>query len=119
MATSPFSVTRFRVIFSICWLIIFVDHVLLLRWFGLSWSMAVVDGAINDSLLKLACLLVIMMLHYYLPQKEKYFHLVTWCILITVIVILIAKVILKSIFASDDEYIIFFNRSLWIRSSFD
>jgi len=60
-----------------------------------------------------------MMLHYYLPQKEKYFHLVTWCILITVIVILITKVILKNIFASDDEYIIFFNRSLWIRSSFD
>ncbi|HEY5773852.1 MAG TPA: hypothetical protein VIS75_14545, partial [Chitinophagaceae bacterium] len=63
MATSPFSVIRFRVIFSICWLIIFVDHVLLLRWFGLSWSMAIVDGAINDSLLILACLLVIMMLH--------------------------------------------------------
>jgi len=119
MATSPLSVTRFRIIFSICWLIIFVDHVLLLRWFGLSWSTALIDGSINDTLLVLASLLVIMMLHYYLPQKEKYFHLVTWCILITVIVILITKVILKSIYAGDDEYIDFFDRSLWVRSSLD
>src|SRR6187399_2351040 len=111
MATSPFSVIRFRVIFSICWLIIFIDHVLLLRWFGLSWQMAMVDGAINDALLILACLLVIMMLHYYLPQKEKYFHLLTWCLLITVFVILITKVILKNIYASNGDYIIFFNRS--------
>ena len=119
MATSPLSVTRFRIIFSICWLIIFVDHVLLLRWFGLAWTMALVDGAINDTLLILACLLVIMMLHYYLPQKEKYFHLLSWCLLITVIVILITKVILKSIYASNVDYITFFNRSLWVRSSLD
>src|SRR6478735_1719965 len=119
MATSPLSVTRFRIIFSICWLIIFVDHVVLLRWFGLSWPMAIVDGAINDALLILACFLVIMMLHYYLPQKEKYFHLLTWCLLITVIVILITKVILKNIYASNDEYIAFFNRSIWVRSSLD
>ena len=119
MATSPLSVVRFRVIFSICWLIIIVDHVFLLRWFGLSWQMAIVDGAINDVLLILACLLVIMMLQYYLPQKEKYFHLVTWCILITVIVILLSKVILKNIFASNEEYIYFFNRSLWVRASLD
>ena len=119
MANSPFSVTRFRVIFSICWLIIFVDHVLLLRWFGLSWSIAIVDGAINDTLLIFACLLVIMMLHYYLPQKEKYFHLLSWCLLITVIVILITKVILKNIYVSNDEYIAFFNRSIWVRSSLD
>jgi len=66
-----------------------------------------------------ACLLVIMMLHYYLPQKEKYFHLASWCILITIIVILLTKVILKNIFAGDSEYLVFFKRSLWIRSSFD
>jgi len=119
MARSPLSVTRFRLIFSICWLIIVTDHILLLRWFGLSWQTAIVDGVINDALLILACLLVIMMLHYYLPQKEKYFHLATWCLLITVIVILLTKVILKNIYAGDPDYIYFFNRSLWVRSSLD
>jgi len=77
MAISPLSVIRFRIIFSISWLIIIADHIFLLRWFGLSWQTAIVDSAINDTLLVLACMLVIMMLHYYLPQKEKYFHLVT------------------------------------------
>ena len=67
----------------------------------------------------LACLLVIMMLRYYLPQKEKYFHLVSWCVLITVIVILLTKVILKNIFIDDEQYQIFFRRSLWVRVSLD
>jgi hypothetical protein len=119
MATSPLSVMRFRIIFSICWLIIIADHVFLLKWFGLSWKVAILDSTVNDVLLILACLLVIMMLHYYLPQKEKYFHLVSWCILITIIVILVTKVILKNVFADDSEYLVFFKRSLWIRSSFD
>jgi two-component system, LytTR family, sensor kinase len=119
MANSPLSVTRFRIIFSICWLIIIADHIFLLKWFGLSWQVAIIDSFVNDALLLAACLLVIMMLHYYLPQKEKYFHLVSWCVLISIIVILLTKVILKNVFASDTEYIIFFNRSLWIRSSFD
>ena len=119
MASSPLSVTRFRIIFSICWLIIIADHIFLLRWFGVSWAIAVTDSLVNDGLLILACLLVIMMLHYYLPQKEKYFHLVSWCILITVIAVLLTKVILKNIFINDEEYKTFFSRSLWIRSSFD
>lgn len=119
MATSPLSVTRFRIIFSICWLIIFIDHVFLLRWFGLSWSTAVFDGAVNVVLLILCSLLVIMMLQYYLPQREKYFHLLTWCVLITGMVILFTQVILKNVYAGDKEYISFFNHSLWVRTSLD
>ena len=119
MASSPLSVTRFRIIFSVCWLIIIIDHVLLLRWFGLSWTTALIDGVINDTLLILACLLIIMMLHYYLPQKEKYFHLVSWCVLITIIVILLTKLILKNIFAGDSDYLLFFRKALWVRSSLD
>ena len=119
MATSPLSVMRFRIIFSISWLLIIADHIFLLRWFGLSWKIAIIDSLVNDALLILTCVLVITMLRYYLPQKEKYFHLVTWCILLTVIVILLTKVILKNVFSNDAEYIIFFNRSLWIRSSLD
>src|SRR5512138_1038268 len=119
MASSPLSVTRFRIIFSICWLIITLDHVLLLRWFGLSWTEAIVNAAVNDGLLVLACILVIMILHYYLPQREKYFHLVSWCLLISVIVVLLAKVILKNAFISHVEYQLFFRQALWVRASFD
>jgi hypothetical protein len=119
MANSPLSVMRFRIIFSICWLIIVADHVFLLKWFGLSWQIAIIDSTVNIALLILACLLIIMMLRYYLPQKEKYFHLVSWCVLITIIVILLTKVILKNIFADDSDYIAFFSKSIWVRSSMD
>lgn len=119
MASSPLSVTRFKIIFGVCWLIIIADHIFILRWFGLRWTAAVTDGLVNDGLLILSCLLVTMMLHYYLPQKEKYFHLVSWCLLITLIAVLLTKVILKNIFINDPEYQVFFSRSLWIRASFD
>ena len=119
MANSPLSVMRFRIIFSICWLIILADHIFLLKWFGLSWNNAIIDSTVNIALLILACLLVIMMLHYYLPQREKYFHLVTWCVLITIIVILLTKLILKNIFADDSDYLAFFSKSIWVRSSMD
>ena len=119
MANSPLSVMRFRIIFSICWLIIIADHIFLLKWFGLSWNIAIIDSTVNIALLILACLLIIMMLHYYLPQREKYFHLVTWCVLITIIVILLTKLILKNIFADDSNYLAFFSKSLWVRSSMD
>ena len=59
------------------------------------------------------------MLHYYLPQKEKYFHLVTWCIFLTVIDVLLTKLILKNIFAGNEEYLAFFHNAIWIRSSID
>jgi two-component system, LytTR family, sensor kinase len=119
MASSPLSVTRFRIIFSICWLLIIADHIFLLHWFGLGWTIAVTDALVNQGLLILSCLLLIMMLHYYLPQKEKYFHLVSWCLLITLIAVLLTKVILKNIFISNSEYQVFFSRSIWIRSSFN
>src|SRR5262245_56484847 len=119
MSNSPLSVTRFSIIFSICLFIIFLDHALLLRWFVLTWTEAIVDAAVNDWLLVLACMLVIMMLHYYLPQREKYFHLVSWCLLISVIVVLLTKVILKNIFITHGDYQLFFRQALWVRASFD
>ena len=85
----------------------------------MSWTIAVTDAMVNDWLLMLSCLLVIMMLRYYLPQREKYFHLVSWCVLITLITVLLTKLILKNIFINNEEYQVFFGRSLWIRSSFD
>jgi hypothetical protein len=71
MAISPLSVTRFRVIFSVSWLIIIADHIFLLRWFGLSWQTAIVDSAINDVLLILmhACDHDASLL---LPQKKVF-----------------------------------------------
>lgn len=119
MSNSPLAVTRFKVIFSISWVLIIADHIFLVRWFGFSWKIALIDSLVNDTLLLLACLLVITTLRFYLPQKEKYFHLISWCIILTAIVILLTKVILKRILIDDEEYIQFFDKALWIRTSLD
>jgi two-component system LytT family sensor kinase len=119
MAGSPLSITRFKVIFSICWLLIIGDNILLLRWFGLSWTNALVDTAVSNSLLILSCLLIMMVLRYYLPQKEKYFHLVTWTVLLTGLVLLLTRTILKHIFIDDLVYRAFLDKSLLIRGSLD
>lgn len=119
MATSPFSESRFRAIFTISWLILIAVHIFLLRWFGLSWKISIIDSLVNDVQLLLACLLIMTMLRYYLPQKEQYFHLVAWCIFITAIIIFFTRLILRNLFIQDDEYKLFFDRSLIIRSSLD
>jgi two-component system LytT family sensor kinase len=119
MASSPFSYSRFRNIFLISWLVVIADQVLLLRWFGFSWGIAITDTLINDILLLLACVLVIHMFRYYLPQREKYINLLFWNIFLTGVVILLTRWILKSVFSKDENYLAFLDQSLIIRSSLD
>jgi LytS/YehU family sensor histidine kinase len=95
------------------------DNVFLLRWFGLSWKQAIADSLVNDLLLLGVCLLVMTIMRFYLPNREKYYHLVVWCALLTTIVALLTRVILKNIFLHDIEYKEFLDQSMLIRSSID
>jgi sensor histidine kinase YesM len=119
MATSPLSFSRFRNIFLISWLLIIADHVFLLRWFGYSWMIAITDSLVNDILLLGACLLIINILRFYIPQKEKIINLFFLNLIFTVIVILLTRWILKNIFYTNENYIDFLNQSLIIRGSLD
>ena len=84
MASSPFSVFRFRIIFSISWLIIMINFAFLLRMYGQSWNEAIVDSLISNTILMLACLLIMNTLRYYTPRRERYFHILIWCIFLTI-----------------------------------
>ena len=119
MSTSPFSVSRFRKVFIFSWLFIIANHILLLKWFGLSWKISVIDSLVNNFQLLLACLLVINLLRFYLPQRERYINLFVWNIILTGVVILITRWALHSFFKQNDEYLVFLDRSLIIRSSLD
>ena len=119
MATSPFAFSRFRNIFLTGWLIVSADHTVLLWWYGFSWKIAVTDSLVNNSLLLLGGGLVIHILRYYLPKREKYINLLVWNIFLTGVVILLTRWILKSIFSADVNYPEFLNQSLIIRSSID
>ena len=117
MATSPFSVLRFRVIFSISWLIVIADLALLLKWFGLSWQVAVTDSLISNIILLLACLLVMNTLRFYIPRRERYLNILVWCIFLTIAWILLSRWILLLLYEHTEGYTEFMKFSIPVRSS--
>lgn len=117
MATSPLSVRRFLVLFSICWVVLMADHVLVLHWFGLPWTAAVVDSAVSNIILLSACLLVMNTLRYYLPRGEQYVNIFSLALLLTIIWLVISKSILRISLSSFDGYSEMLHHSLPIRFS--
>jgi two-component system LytT family sensor kinase len=115
MSTSPFSVVRFRFIFSASWLVIIVNFIFLLRLYNLSWNEAIIDSLISNSLLLLACLLVMNTLRYYTPRRERYFHILIWCIFLTIIWSILSRILLSLALDHFDGYAVFLKNSLPIR----
>jgi two-component system, LytTR family, sensor kinase len=116
MASSPLSVRRFTIIFSICWLVLMCDHMAALRWFGLPWHAAAIDSIISNGLLFLGCLLVMMTLRYYLPRGEQYINIFFLVLLLTVIWLVTSKWLLRITVGSfHDEYIDMLRQSMPIR----
>ena len=118
MASTPFSVRRFTLLFSISWLILMSDHILVLHWFGLSWTAALVDSLISNVLLFLACLLVMNTLRYYLPRGQQYVNTFSLCLLLSIIWLFITKGVLRvTLDSAYDEASIMLHHSLPIRFS--
>lgn len=117
MATSPFSVIRFRIIFGISWLIVIADFVLLLKWFGLSWREAIIDSLVSNTILILACLLVMNTLRFYTPRRERYLNILVWCIVLTGIWLLKSRWILLLILGDMEGYTAFMKYSVPVRGS--
>lgn len=119
MARSPFSDTRFRIIFSTVWLVIMADHIFMLRLMGLSWRLSIVDALVNVDLMMLASLLIINMLRYYLPRRERIINLLMLALILTGSVLLLTRWLLGIIFSADTDYMEFLRQSLFIRGSVD
>jgi two-component system, LytTR family, sensor kinase len=117
MSASPLSSLRFKIIFSIIWIAILADHTWLLTWYGFSFRIAFIDAAVGTTHLMLASLLLINTLRYYLPQKERFIHLVAWCIFLTIIIILLNRWALTSFLRYEEGYVQFFDQSLLVRIS--
>lgn len=119
MVKSPFSQLRFRFIFSISWLIVIADHIFLLRWFDISWKLAIADSLVNGFHLLLASLLVINILRYYIPQKDRLLHLLFLCLILTGGGLLLTRWALGNFFRTDELYLNFLSDSMIIRGSLD
>ena len=117
MATSPFSVIRFRIIFGISWLIVIADFALLLKWFGLSWREAIIDSLVCNTILILACLLVMNTMRFYTPRRERYLNILVWCIVLMGIWLLLSRWILLLILGDIEGYTAFMKFSVPVRGS--
>jgi two-component system LytT family sensor kinase len=118
MANSPLSVRRFLLFFSICWLVLIGDHILVLHWFGLPWEAAMIDSGISNAILLLASLLVMNTLRYYLPRGEQYVNIFSLVLLLTLIWLVISKWLMKlCISGMFPEYETMLHHSMPIRFS--
>ncbi|OSZ73590.1 sensor histidine kinase [Chitinophagaceae bacterium IBVUCB2] len=117
MTNSPFSILKFRIIFIIAWLVLLADNAMVLHFFGLPWTAAIIDSAIGNSLLFLACLLVMNTLRFYLPRGAQYINIFSICVFLTIVWLLLTKVFLKLALSHYDGYNNLLQHSLSIRFS--
>ena len=117
MASSPFSISRFRIIFLVCWLVMMANQVLVLHHFSLPWRIAFVDSVISHILLLASCLLVMNTLRYYLPRGKQYVNIFSLCILLTIIWLLISNWLLSITLGYYPGYSYMLHQSSLIRFS--
>ena len=117
MANSPFSIFKFRIIFIICWLVMVADNMMVLNFFGLPWNAAIIDSAISNTLLLMACLLVMNTLRYYLPRGTQYINIFSICLFLTIVWLLLTKLLLRLSLNHYPGYSDLLHHSLSIRFS--
>lgn len=93
------------------------DNVMVLNFFGLPWKAAIIDSAICNTLLLLACLLVMNTLRFYLPRGKQYINIFSICLFLTIVWLLLSKVLLRLTLSSYEGYNDLLHHSLSIRFS--
>lgn len=117
MSKSPLSILRFRIIFIICFLVMVADNVMVLHFFGLPWKAAIIDSAISNTLLLMACLLVMNTLRYYLPRGRQYINIFSICLFLAIVWLLLSKLLLRLALGSYPGYYDLLHHSMSIRFS--
>lgn len=116
MSISLFTVRKFLISFSIAWLILMIDHAFLLWKLDLPVNIAIIDSAISNTLLLLACLLVMNTIRYYTPDLNQYLNVLCMCIVLTLLWILLSRWVLGLVLDDSYEgYTTFLRRSLLVR----
>jgi two-component system LytT family sensor kinase len=115
LATSPLKTLRFRLLFSIGWWILAIVHALVLNSLGYDWKIAILDSSVSNLILVGISLVIAVMLQYYIPQKNRYIHILALSIVFSLIWLLISRSILLLIANDVKDYVHFFSQSVPIR----
>jgi two-component system, LytTR family, sensor kinase len=119
LARSPLGVSKFRNSFFGWWIIWTVLHIILVMYYGYPYKYALLDGIITNALLMAAGSLIINILRFYLPYRDRYGYLLFLSIIFSVAVVSLSKFYLNMIFSQppDKDYLLFVSNSNWIRGA--
>ena len=117
MTRSPISVSKFRNSFFGWWILWSALHVLLITSYGFDLKTALVDGIVTNGLLLGACGLIINILRYYLPNRDRYWYILILSIILSLAVNALSKFILNLVLmdSANSNYLIFLANAYWIR----
>jgi two-component system LytT family sensor kinase len=114
LSHSPLSTAKFRNVFLLCWTIWAALEVYVLHGFHFSWSMALADSLASNILLMLTCVLVSVILRFYLPKTHRYSFIMGLCVVLSLLWLLISRSLLF-VFNTDESYGVFFFSSVPVR----
>ncbi|HEX7413938.1 MAG TPA: sensor histidine kinase, partial [Bacteroidia bacterium] len=90
-------------------------HILVIHRLGFNWYIALTDSSINNVLLLILSFPMVLILHFYRPDKSKSFMLLGWSIILAVMCALVSNFVLSKIYQADSEYITVLSKSFLIR----
>lgn len=90
-------------------------HAFVLNWYHFTWHMAIWDSLVSNAILLGASLLVMMIMRFYIPQKNRYSYILGLCIVLSILWLLISRAILVLLTENVNEYTNFFSESLPVR----
>jgi two-component system, LytTR family, sensor kinase len=119
LTRSPLSVSKFRNSFFGWWIIWTGLHILLVMYYGYPFKTALLDSLITNALLMAAGSLIINILRFYLPYRDRYGYLLFLSIIFSAGVVSLSKFYLHMIFDQPDNtgYLLFLSNSYWIRGA--
>jgi two-component system, LytTR family, sensor kinase len=113
LTTSPFSDTKVRAVFAVCWLLLTAFQVYALQAWG--WRIALTESGFTSLLLAVFCSLLSNTLRFYRPEKEPAVYIFVWCLILAGLWLLIGYQFLRLLFGDQPAYLNFLQESLPIR----
>lgn len=105
----------FRISFISWWLVWIFVQWMVVSSYGFSLGTSFTDSLVCNLLLAASCLLITNNMKYYLPQKERYWYVLLTSVVVTALWLLVAKTALKIFFSNNTDYLLFLDRSVYVR----
>ena len=107
--------SRFRITFICWWVAWLLVGMMVISSYGANFTQIIIDSIHCNLLLAASCLLITNNMKYYLPQKERYWYVLIMSLVLSGIWVVVVKMALKLVFKSDQTYLLFLDKSIYIR----